>query len=125
MSIRTGGSRASGSKLLAGMNINLNGPAPATSTTGLPQVRQIPRLKFGGGRYFLKEIVPALFSTTSLAATATTSANGLPLNAWQIRQWHRNLAFGDAFTSNEQAPHSQEPRSRNVVSAVISCCSLS
>ena len=66
---------------------------PATSTTGLPQVRQTPRLKFGGGRYFLNKILPAFFSTTSLARTATTSANGLPLNAWQIRQWHRNLTL--------------------------------
>src|SRR3954452_2243591 len=105
------------------MNITLNGPTPAISTTGLPQVRQTPRLKFGGGRYFLNEILPALFSTTSLARTATTSANGLPLNAWQIRQWHRNLAFGDVCTSNEQALHSQEPRSGNDVSAVICCCS--
>src|SRR4051794_6123248 len=101
------------------MNITLNDQKPATSTIGLPQVRHSPRLKFGGGRYFLNEILPAFFSTTSLARTAITSANGLPLKAWQIRQWHRNLAFGDVCTSNEQVPHSQEPCSGKDVSAVM------
>src|SRR4051794_8986354 len=123
MSIRTGGSRVCGPKLLVGMNITLSGPAPITSTTGLPQVRQSPRSKFGGERYFLNEILSAPFSATSLARIATTSANGLPLNAWQIRQWHRNLAFGEVCTSNEQAPHSHAPRSGNDVSVVM--CGLS
>src|SRR5687768_12662435 len=119
MSSRIGGSRSGSSKLLAGMNITLNDPAPATSTTALPQVRQTPRLKLGGERYFANEMLPVFFRTTSLARTATTSANGLPLKAWQIRQWQRNLAFGEARTSNEQAPHSQEPCSGNNFSVIM------
>jgi hypothetical protein len=41
------------------------------------------------------------------------------LNAWQIKQWHRNLPFGAVRTSNEQAPHSHEPRSGNNGSVVM------
>ncbi len=61
------------------MNITLKDPKPATSTTGLPHVRHLPRLKFGGGRYLANEMLDALDSTTCLAGTMTTSEKGLPV----------------------------------------------